>query len=175
METTTIVKETGMVLQGSILNKLEHLQKLERITQRGVLGGLANINIKNLELAGFHWIVPIATIEKFQYHASVLAPQDNLRCPVWLGATSIVYAGDIPDFALDRIKVAKCLDFKYFTIHSNEVLPVEEIQLTPIDPVIIAWATNPKIRLFPTGITHTPNLFGTVVAVWNANNELETI
>jgi len=121
-------------------------------------------------------------IKKFKYYAGVnmaLGEKD-------VDYSGLRYVGDIPDFALTRIEnfilmfkrrlVLSVLPDAWLTplvtIHSNIFLPVEHIDLHPIDPVVIGW------KKYETGsqrISYNDLLgeIGFVLAVWDNDKELE--
>ena len=88
--------------------------------------------------------------------------------------TSVLYIGDIPDSAIDRIKVAG--DYlSYFTIHSAETLKVARQAL--IDPVVIGWKDPPAILVDKKAQFKRCSKYceGVVIAIWDKEKELDIL
>lgn len=127
--------------------EIEHIAKLARATGREVPSVLLH--------KGF-MTVRADIVTKFRYHASIF--EDTSVFSWWTGSvpTFVRYAGDIPDFALDRLEQWKAQDGKVVTIHSNMPLPVETwqprvieqpkpLRLEKIDPVLLGWTPDVHI------------------------------
>ncbi len=162
----------------------------QRAIQLGeVLGGYAyelGAWKAKANILGFCWFLQAARVSSLPYAASVgRAVESRSRIEVnrrsyatfALGdSQAIVYAGDIPDFCLERIRLAQNeLQVTYVTIHSQVPLPVQVLDLRPIDPVVVGWRNNPYFR---TGAAHlkgwqpfVPQEWGVVLAVWGADHE----
>ena len=83
----------------------------------------------------------------------------------------------MPDFAIDRLKIAKGIGLKWITIHSMEPLPVEQHQIMMrIDPVLVGWKEKPWIHsntndYWDVGMG-LDNIAGFVIAMWDMDKEL---
>lgn len=146
--------------------------------------------------AGFVWMVHPRFVSKFRFAAGVWLRErryDN-DAPVetMSGSAAIWYAGDIPDFAIERMRQVKAFEqFRCVTIHSNEPLPVSRVNLRPIDPVMVAWTGGERrsehltIRqrarwqfrrnpfdAYGTLEAHRQTI-GVVIAAWDFDKEIE--
>ena len=129
--------------------------------------------------AGFPLIVSLGQlVSQFKYAASVTGNYCSHKNSI------IRYAGDIPDFALDRFEKARAVDIAVrhgpSTIHSNMPLPVRAERLIQIDPVLVLWhwhAGSNGNWLDVTGEAvykkgGWSNTLGVVVAMWDMDKEL---
>ena len=129
--------------------------------------------------AGFPLVVSLEQlVSQFKYTASVTGTYCLHRNSV------IRYAGDIPDFALDRLEQARAVDVAVSrgpsTIHSNMPLPVRAERLIQIDPVLVLWHWHAgsngnwldvtKEAVYKKG--GWSNTLGVVVAMWDMDKEL---
>lgn len=131
---------------------------------------------------GFHFTVSrTKLLAAFQYAAALSWGRQDPQQLVDYGAGSdvaIVYRGDIPDFALDRIEEAQQVGIEMFTMHSNEPLPVITV-LAKVDPVVIGWTDCPFIHLDPK--TNRVDDYdkiestGFVIAMWDIDKELQLL
>lgn len=103
---------------------------------------------------------------------------------------SVLYGGDIPEFALDRLDALRRIGPDWpLTIHSNLPLPVQVSEALPrVDPVLIAWPHLPRRitvdrsgrLLRDTGFgkrdewlrDNDPGGAGIVVAMWDMDKEV---
>jgi hypothetical protein len=161
-----ILEKTRMLSSG----ELEHLVKLDSIsTQIDYSWGLNSETVEALRAKGFIWFVRRDFIRCFKYHAAIRGVRGELP-PVRLdSSTEVLYAGDIPEKALDRIGEAINSGLRYLTIHSQEPMPV---YLERVDPVVVGWVRNP--RILTGNLESLPSAsIGVVVTIWNNAGELE--
>ena len=177
-----VVRKAAMPINRLIGGELEHLVRIEKATGKEFLFGLTLGMIDALNKNGFRLFVKADSIIKFKYHASLWAEprQDGVidsygtiyraghRDDYEVGV--IQYVGDIPDFSLDRIEVARPLGLRFGSIHSNQALPVDFSRLT--DPVIIGWCRSPEIYLREGRVAHFHDTIGVVVAMWDMDKEI---
>lgn len=122
--------------------------------------------------AGFTLTVDTNIIRRFKYAASI-----HGRPCVIQGGDAILYRGDIPDFAIDRI--AQIIDIHHsdvkVSIHSNLPLPIRlESAYVKIDPVVIAWIDHSITihrRVFG-GFKADRETLGVIVAMWDMDKEI---
>lgn len=141
---------------------------------------------KYLKELGFCYFVSVQNILAFHYHASVNWIYDDYPISIEYNITKQyrrgiyhgyqVYAGDIPDFALDKIKVVgDKVDF--ITIHSMSPLPIrmakESISLERVDPILVGWKYNPNLHCINGVWDSKSNALGVVLAIWDNDKELE--
>ena len=177
--TVAAIRDFAYRIDENLLIRVAHKRRVRKFA------GLPDYEIppsmlQELNNAGFTWLVDTAFIRKFCYHAAV--GQDyqwhDHRVFVKQGRIrqAIVYVGDIPDFALDRVEIARETGINNFTIHSMLPLPVSFL-IT--DPVLVGWPALPSIEIHNDG-KHKQELSfaveevkGIVIAVWDASRELE--
>uniref|UniRef100_A0A6M3JKI8 Uncharacterized protein n=1 Tax=viral metagenome TaxID=1070528 RepID=A0A6M3JKI8_9ZZZZ len=186
MSTLGLVRSLGkQALPEYTTGEVQHQVRLARIT--GV-GKYPHGWTSDFEVAarGFAWVVGIDFIKKFKYHASVneyFGVGSGHRCAVYSGGeyNYRFYQGDIPDAALGRIGEAQKCDMHWFTIHSNEELPIKKMDMSKRDPVIIGWRFNPHLEVsgekveMGDGGEYLPSDWnkGFVIAIWDNDKELE--
>jgi hypothetical protein len=178
-KTAAAVKEFGSTIDDDLLSNAAHKFRVRKFT------GLPDYEfpqtmLEELRMAGFRWIVGTDFIRRFSYHAAlgqdiqwhdhrVYEKQGRVR-------QALVYYGDIPDFALDRVEKAQTIGISNFTIHSILPMPIKFLQ---IDPVLVGWPAMPSIEVLKKGKRNSKLRFtieditGVVIAVWDANRELE--
>jgi hypothetical protein len=162
----------------------EHLRKyLHTLKRREAEDNKAEFDVRFIDWAkkaGFNLFVSPDVVSQFKYAALVCdlsSPRDSY---VIDGGREVIYVGDIPDFALDRIKKAhEATCETLFTIHSNQELPVKYQAFVYRDPVIILWNTNSRVSIEKKkGVWkgscdssfHTLDI-GCVVAMWQDDGE----
>src|SRR3990167_1025380 len=146
----------------------EHVLRLQQLT--GISRTQNTKQVGAITLAqekGFTLWVDEAMTLQFRYCANVVTRPINAR----------FYKGDMPRFALDRLEGALRVmrgteQDPIVTIHSNEPMPVAEIDLRPIDPVMVAWLTHPHIVRVGTYCVPTTPAIGFVIAMWDMDKEL---
>jgi len=82
----------------------------------------------------------------------------------------VLYKGNIPDFAADRIEKASKVGMTMLTIHSNDRLPMSVFG--SVNAVIVGWSVHPCIHIDPNTrkVIIVDRIFdttGVVVAAWN--------
>lgn len=154
---------------------LIHLKRLLELNPNNLAAKLEvwKTSMKN---EGFTWLVERPFIQRFG-HAAVVTGEVGVYRSNWYN--KVLYAGDIPDFALDRIDSAK-KHSPFITIHSNEALSIREVILT--DPIVIAWNDNPliifrddrqEIGSWANSDGYRESLIrGFVIAAWDLDKEL---
>lgn len=148
-------------LIASVLSREDYLSVLEASTKPDELGYLRQ--------KGYTWFVGQQFVSRFKYTAS-MRNQSIVR----VGNSYVLYRGDVPDFALNRIVEAQQDDFHFLTVHSNRPLPVKKIQMIRLDPVVVAWKRNPDIRYHTfRGWKMHGDTWGVVIAVWDMDTEIE--
>ena len=189
--------------------EIAHMQRLAAVTGNRSYEVLPFSKIKELREAGFIWTVNGNIVEKFKYAGLVaeherdfskeaykdqLMSRMSLMANAFGGLSPIVssgggifasrvvrYVGDLPDFAMDNMMKAAAIGIRYFTIHSNEPLPVEEIDLKAIDPLLIGWLNRPQIvkahsdnhdKAFDQLWHARKEDYGVVVAAWDLDKEI---
>jgi hypothetical protein len=178
-KTIATVKEFASKIDDKLISGATHRLRVRKFA------GLPDyefppVMLQELRAAGFVWLVGANFIRRFPYHAAlgpdmqwhdhrVFIRQRRIR-------KALLYQGDIPEFALDRVEKAQNLGISNFTIHSMLPLPVKFI-LT--DPVLIGWPAMPSIEIIRYGKPNQKLSFtieditGIVIAIWDANHELE--
>ena len=149
-----------------------HTVRYSQVLGRCLPSGFEPERQKTLTEAGFCWMVVENFASRFQYCAEVKNPSTFGDPMVVEDGKSVVYVGDIPDFALDRIMAAEQVGLKYFTIHSNSPLPVR--YMTICDPVLVGWTSRPYFGRSRVGWeSQHAWAGGVVIAVWDNDRELE--
>lgn len=123
----------------------EHLQRYLYTLERNKVDDTSTIDVGFITKArkkGFKLLVKPNVVQQFTYAAIVYSTNDET---VHKNNTDVVYIGDIPDFALDKIIDAQNAGLYPITIHSNQELPVKYEKYVYRDPVLIGWNSNPKI------------------------------
>lgn len=178
-QTVIAIRNYASKIDGNLLSRVAHKQRVKKFT------GFPDYEIppgmlQKLYNAGFIWVIDTDFIRRFRYHAAVGADLQwhDHRVFIKQGRLreAVVYMGDIPDFALERIEIVKRIGINNFTIHSMLPLPVSFI-LT--DPVLVGWLALPSIEIRNYG-KHTQELnfsvadiSGIVIAAWDTDHELE--
>lgn len=166
--TIKLVKETAL---GGLPAHFEHRKLLSSVLDRpeylGNSGIVGTPEWYKLRQLGYVWFVGQAFVSRFKYAASVMRDHVVGSDESWL-----VYAGDVPDFALRNIAKAKSDGFSHFTIHSNKPLPIERIRMAPIDPVVVAWKKDPDIHKYRHGWIVKLHPWGVVIAAWDMDSEV---
>ncbi len=218
MNTIETVKESTFTPQEYLLTKeMEHLKRLSTLTSIRPLtyeeyyrkSAEYSITKPYIE-AGFRFFITGKSIVKFPYSASLGKENtyliDNKKNKEVTTTNvhgekyeKILYAGDIPEFALDRLELFnKVWDSIYniplvnsnivhytrspaITIHSMSPLPIitERVKIRDIpkvDPVLVGWLKDPRL-VFDKGKTQLwgedSQSLGIVLAVWDNDKELE--
>jgi len=150
---------------------VEHLNKLAEFT-----GITPAILLMRAKLLGLNLIVDCEFVEKFKYGAQI---GERIKSVFFVSdffvkllprERTVVYSGDIPDFALSKMSQLKECGFSMFTIHSNQPLPVSLVQL---DPVIIAWTQPVGIYLEEDAFCSCQSgVKGVIVAMWDMDKEV---
>jgi hypothetical protein len=155
--------------------RIDHLKRLATVTNdRDLLARFRQDQtnkdtIAQLRNRGFTLFVDDSIVKRFAYCASILGGSVigyHLDDPY-----GIRYAGDIPDFALDRISSARTV-LIYMTIHSTQPLPVKIVHC---DPVVIGWLDRPTITRVGVIRKHwqaKSPLLGVIVAMWDMDKEI---
>jgi hypothetical protein len=178
-KTVATLREYASIIDNNLISSITHRYRARKFE------GLPDyefpaVMLEELRTAGFVWLVGADFIRQFPYHATlgqdiqwhdhrVFIKQGRLR-------KALVYQGDVPEFALDRVEKAQNLGISDFTIHSMLPLPVKFI-LT--DPVLVGWPAMPMIEVIRYGKTGqklnftVKDITGVVIAVWDSNHELE--
>jgi len=177
--TVSTIKEFASRIDEQVISRAVHNWRVKKFS------GLPDyaippVMLRDLYNMGFVWIVDASFVKKFCYHAAVgpdLQWHDH-RIFIKHGhfKQAVVYAGDIPDFALERIEQVNKIGISNFTIHSMQPLPINFI-LT--DPVLIGWPAMPSIEITDYGKDnqklsfHVEGITGIVIAAWDIDRELE--
>jgi len=138
-----------------------------------------------------------AFVEKFKNVAGV-AWNRSLRPPVTTPDREqmLVYAGDLPDFAMDNMEELalryEAANTWYYTIHTNLDIPIEycpvpqqyspshqrrleqqaaRARLQHFDPILVAWPECPRIIAGKKGAQVQSSNVGIVVAMWDMDKE----
>lgn len=150
-----------------------HLERYLRVLGRQTVDSTKFLDIyfiKGSKKAGFNLFVKPDVVQQFKYAALVCGNGVSLIPPVRKDhSSSVLYVGDIPDFALDRIATAQNKGIaRYITIHSNQELPVIYEKYVYRDPVLISWDVNPRIERQSGKWQCTNNdlSVGVVIAMW---------
>jgi hypothetical protein len=178
-QTTSTIKEFASRIDEQVISRAVHNWRVKKFS------GLPDyaippVMLRDLYNKGFVWIVDASFVKKFCYHAAVgpdLQWHDH-RIYIKQGRfrQAVIYAGDIPDFALERIDQVNKIGISNFTIHSMQPLPVNFV-LT--DPVLIGWPAMPSIEITNYGKGnqklnfHVEDITGIVIAAWDTDRELE--
>jgi hypothetical protein len=160
----------------------EHTKKYLQILERDSTENHRKLDIDFIDAVkkeGFNLLVPVSAIEDFKYCALVYTYHDisGITHVTADGANNVLYIGDVPDFALDRIhKLREIRKDQFITIHSNVELPVKYEAHNFRDPVIIAWNdTAPfgkrKNKWCVEDYRHTDISVGCVVAMWGDDGQ----
>jgi len=172
------VKSTKEVVieSAKIYTKEEIIKRdrLEALTEMKVLPFPLDV-CADLWAANFVWWTDTSFVAKFTFAASVKT--GGIVChPVYNhGRHNVIYTGDIPTTALRRLDAIEQIGFKWITVHSNEPLPVKVVairELTKLDPVIVAWKSNPQIYSDRGESEAQQNTWGVIVAIWDADREI---
>lgn len=177
--TITTIKEFASRIDDRVITSTVHTQRVKRFSGLPDFG-IPPVMLQDLHNAGFIWMVNASFVNRFHYHAAVGPDIQWHDCRIFVKQgrlkRSIVYAGDIPDFALDRIEQVTKIGISNFTIHSMQPLPVNFV-LT--DPVLIGWPAMPYIEIINCGKSnqklnfHIEDITGIVIAAWDTNHEFE--
>lgn len=126
---------------------------------------------------GFMCFVKPALILSFHAHAIVGWCRFKHDCVAGFRQSRIVYQGEIPDFALDRLETAIATGAENFTIHSMQPFPVGAIKLMPLDPILVGWSTNPHLYISANGdmTIDDTSAQAVILAIWDKEKELEVI
>jgi hypothetical protein len=177
--TADTIRDFAIRIDENLLLQVAHKRRVRKFI------GLPDYEIPpsllhELNNAGFVWMVGSDFIRKFRYHAAVGQDYEwhDHRVFIKQGRfrQALVHYGDIPEFVLDRARIAQELCIDNFTIHSMLPLPVSFL-LT--DPVLVGWPALPSIEIHNYGKGNqeigfvVEEIKGIVIAVWDANAELE--
>ncbi|KKK84220.1 hypothetical protein LCGC14_2785520, partial [marine sediment metagenome] len=110
-------------------------------------------------------------VPKFKYIARVVGHWYTVQD----SGSALVYAGDFPDFALDRLEVALKCGVQTITIHSTQPLPVRREPLPKMEPVLLGWASDQISFTQEKGRVKAPSALGVVIAAWDLDKELEVL
>jgi hypothetical protein len=144
----------------------------------GVGGAKAVLSIQRqwqaLYEKGFSWLLSSETVLRFRYAAGLDKP---FPAPVYSAERrAVIYAGDMPEFALDNLTKAKEAGISIFTVHSMMPLPITFERVLPqIDPVLLGWMENPQIDWTSKRTKILPGLQAVVIAIWDKDKELEVL
>ncbi len=184
LPTVDIVKSAGLeyldLLDRQLTEDEEHLHKYLYTLERNKVDDTGTIDVYFIERArkkGFKLFVKPDVVKQFMYAATVYAtttiPVVHAK-PDPYNYKSVIYVGDIPDFALDKIIDAQNAKIgQYISIHSNQELPVKYEKYTYRDPVIIAWNSNPEImrRDYEWLYSKKDVTVGCVIAMWGEEGQ----
>jgi hypothetical protein len=152
----------------------EHLKKYLYTLERKGQDDISPLDmdfITRARKAGFTLFVRPDVIAQFRYAAIIYSIHSH---QVNDGENDIIYVGDIPDFALDRILEAQNKKLRStITIHSNQELAVKYEPYIYRDPVVIAWNYAADIRK-EKGIWQCTNKntnAGCVIAMWGEDGQ----
>ena len=173
----------------------EHLQQLRRLSP-GTYGEVLSEQYYDFHQKldnQFPWQITAGQLLALKYHASVAS--ENMFSPIVSTEKDIeiMYSGDFPEFALEKIFAFKDIvnvscnhisnwDGQWgITIHSNEPLPVQMVSLRRrLDPVVVGWITCPGFCYYHKRLWGRPehwaarnNKIGRVIAIWDNDKELE--
>jgi hypothetical protein len=139
----------------------------------------ADVEIK-LRKAGLVWFVPATFAEKFRY-AAIVRDRPNAETVRTSGdrygnRSKILYDGDLPDSVLDKAAIALECGINHLTVHSNQPFPVK-LEAVRHDPVLIGWQQPPIIEVNTRGCVCTSgkNYHGVVIAIWDAEKEIDVL
>lgn len=183
MKTAVLIKEYTDKLSPVITEQERHNGEVAKIL--GI--DYANMPIQmrqKLYDKNMVWAIDERFVKKFKYVAGISSevyyePFEHKDYPFTHPMSVIKYVGDIPNFAIDRIRIAKDCGLKYFTIHSCKPLPIEEI-FQQVDPVLVGWWSNPKIILEDTFLGKRFSEMdkvatGVIVAIWDMEKEIQIL
>jgi len=173
MSTQTLIKESVT----KVYEDLDRRTKMAQLQENESL--LAQLKwLEAMKANNFIWTISAERAARFAYGATLYQRGDKrffAESPItrqdakhWY---NIQYAGDLPDFALERAWKAKSLDIDSITIHSNEPLPIN-VFTYKIDPIIIAWHSCPHINFLDSGIRQFNHSIGVVLAIWDFDEEI---
>lgn len=182
MKTAVLVRSLAEKVELKVSDRELHLGRLAPVLGINYLSISEESRRKLLE-KGLVWIVGEKFVRKFRYAAGLdggvyFEPFEHQLYPSSHPLRKVNYVGDIPEFALDNRLVALDCGLTHFTIHSCKPLPTALV-FEKVDPVMIGWFTNPRIRLmdhewlFGRFIHHmNKTVRGIVVAIWDKDKEL---
>lgn len=159
----------------------DHIAKLNKVKTGGYGGraGALRPSLKaDLIANDFRFFVPMDIVTRFKYHASVCSPIGSMVMQGGITSNAIVYAGDIPDTALDRMIKVKELGIRFITVHSMQPFP---IQLVQCDPVAIGWYEpmwifkDGKETILRLLYNYSGTLEGVIVAIWDGQKEVSVL
>lgn len=186
-----IIHNSPKVAIDSDFERVQHLEKLREVAQITKTHYFPIETLKKLDAMGVAWIVDEHFASKFPYACGLPI---NGSGAVGLGSQLISqvvkgnkvftfgkefhceYAGDIPDNILDNIRRLQGMEFRNFTIHSAEKLPIAWKEVNTLlsvreipnpDPILIAWWDTPAICVDRLGkfIKMTQG-YGVLVGIW---------
>ena len=155
---------------------LNHYRRLRHLT--GI--NLSREYIKSI----FIWDVDPSFATKFRYVAQI---GDKISCvfknndTILSNSDMVLYQGDIPEFALDKMDVYRTMYKCCFTIHSNLPLPIQETSMEKSARIIISWYGElPIFRVNPDAFNliipiEKKAAKGLVIAAWDGDREIDLV
>lgn len=168
-----LVRSTAVPIE-NLTSEIEHIVRVQKVIGKKFLAGFTPEKFNALNSKGIRLVVKTSDVVKFKYHALLWA--DTKASGGTIRETQyghIQYIGDLPNFALDRIEVARQNGLVFGTIHSNFPLPTEFISAKKTDPVVIGWCEFPDICINRDIVTSFREILGVVIAMWDMDKELE--
>jgi len=178
VETKEIIQQAAIIVNP----RQEHLNRLQNLyndDRQFIENGYLELSSNLLSLQEeFGILVPAIILTAFKYHGVIRSNAE--KGVITTKGQQVVYTGDIPDFAIERIGKAIASGLPYITIHSNQRLPVKlnspsistsfRVFLSSLlDPVVMGWLKSPQIVLGAfSGKIKGLNAadIGVVIAMW---------